>query len=81
MKGDRFFKIYEDFGDGYAIANEQGVIEIANNDRERDDGTIADEFKDFESAEKFLKEEKGLNVDEMEFSSIDVSENVISLNY
>lgn len=81
MKGDRFFKISEDFGDGYAIANEQGVIEIANNDRERDDGTIADEFKDFESAEKFLKEEKGLNVDEMEFSSIDVSENVISLNY
>lgn len=81
MKGDRFFKIYEDFGDGYAIANEQGVIEIANNDRERDDGTVADEFKDFESAEKFLKEEKGLNVDEMEFSSIDVSENVISLNY
>lgn len=81
MKGNRFFKIYEDFGDGYAIANEQGVIEIANNDRERDDGTIADEFKDFESAEKFLKEEKGLNVDEMEFSSIDVSENVISLNY
>jgi len=81
MKGNRFFKIYEDFGDGYAIANEKGVIEIANNDRERDDGTIAEEFKDFESAEKFLKEEKGLNVDEMEFSSIDVSENVITLNY
>lgn len=59
-----FYKIYEDFENfSYAIANKQGVIEIANNDREKQDGTIADEFTDFESAKKFLEEEKLLNVE------------------
>ena len=58
-----FYKIYEDFENTYAISNKQGVIEIANNDRERQDGTIADEFTDFESAKKFLEEEKLLNVE------------------
>ncbi len=58
-----FYKIYEDFENTYAISNKQGVIEIANNDRQRQDGTIADEFTDFESAKKFLEEEKLLNVE------------------
>lgn len=58
-----FYKIYEDFDNYYAISNKQGVIEIANNDRQRQDGTIADEFTDFESAKKFLEEEKLLNVE------------------
>lgn len=59
-----FYKIYEDFENySYAISNKQGVIEIANNDREKQDGTIADEFTDFESAKKFLEEEKLLNVE------------------
>lgn len=39
IKGNQFYKISEDFETTYAICNEKGLLEIANNDRTKEDGT------------------------------------------
>ena len=65
------YKIYEDFETSIAVANKKGVIEIANNDRTKDDGTEVEEIKDIDTAIKFLVEEKYLNVDEIDGNYIE----------
>ena len=65
------YKIYEDFETSIAVANEKGVIEIANNDRTKDDGTEVEEIKDIDTAIKCLVEEKYLNVDEIDGNYIE----------
>ena len=77
ITGNRFFKLQQDFETSYAIANEKGIIEIANNDREKDDGTIADKFTDIDDAIEFLENEKGINVEEINIEQIDVNKNYI----
>ena len=80
ITGNQFYKVSEDFETTYAICNEKGLLEIANNDREREDGTIAEEFKTVEDAIKFLTEEKLLNVQEIDATEIDIDENSIVIN-
>lgn len=77
ITGKRFFKLQQDYETTYAIANEKGIIEIANNDRECDDGSIADEFKNIDDAIEFLENEKGINVEEINVEQIDVNKNYI----
>lgn len=79
IKGNQFYKVCEDFGDWKSYANEQGIIDLANNDRTKEDGTQAEEFKDLESAKKFLEEEKGLNVIELDATEIQTNENYITV--
>lgn len=80
IKGEQFYKISEDFETTYAITNEKGLIEIANNDREREDGTEEEEITTVENAIKFLEEEKGFNVDELDITEIQVEENYVVIN-
>lgn len=80
IKGEQFYKISEDFETNYCITNEKGLIEIANNDREKEDGTIAEEFTTVEDAIKFLTEEKLFNVNEIDATEINVEENYIVIN-
>ena len=70
----KIYKVYEQFNDGEAYATEAGVIKIANNDRSKEDGTEAEEFKDFNTARQFLEEEKGLDTAETEFNSLEEAE-------
>ena len=67
----KIYHIYEQFGDGECYATEQGVIEIANNDRTTEDGTEAEEFTNFEDARQFLEEEKLLDTELTEFESLE----------
>ena len=70
----KIYKVYEQFNDGEAYATEAGVIKIANNDRSKEDGTEAEEFKSFEEAKQFLEEEKGLTTEGTEFNSLEEAE-------
>lgn len=65
------YKVYEQFGDAVCYATEQGVIELANNDRAREDGTQAEEFTKFEDAKKFIEEEKLLEIATTEFEELE----------
>lgn len=67
----KIYKIYEQFSDCWCYATEKGVIDVANNDRTKDDGTEVDEIVDIETAKKFLEEEKFLEVITTEFESLD----------
>ena len=67
----KIYQVYEQFGDAEIYATEKGVIEIANNDRARDDGTTAEEFTSFEDAKQFLEEEKLIDTDLTEFESLE----------
>ena len=80
IKGNQFYKISEDFETTYCITNEKGLLEIANNDRTKEDGTEEEEFTKVEDAIKFLTEEKLLNVNEIDATEINIDENSIVIN-
>lgn len=80
IKGEQFYKISEDFETTYAICNEKGLLEIANNDRTREDGTEEEEFTKVEDAIKFLTEERLFNVQELDIAEIDIDENYVVIN-
>lgn len=67
----KIYQVYEQFGDALIYATEKGVIEIANNDRTREDGTTAEEFTNFEDAKQFLEEEKLIDTDLTEFENLE----------
>lgn len=75
----KIYKVYEQFGDGVCYATEEGVINIANNDRTKEDGTEAEEFKDFESAKNFLAEEKLYDTDLTEFNSLEEAKEFVTV--
>lgn len=58
------YKIQEDFETSFAYATKEGLIEIANNDREVD-GEIRPECKNIEDAIELLKD-KGFNIETCE---------------
>lgn len=67
----KIYKICEQFSDCWCYATEKGVIDVANNDRTKEDGSEVDEILDIETAKKFLEEEKLLDVFVSEFESLD----------
>ena len=80
IKGNQFYKISEEYNATYCITNENGLLEIANNDRTKEDGTEAEEFTTVEDAIKFLTEERLFNVQELDIAEIDVEENYVVIN-
>lgn len=80
IKGEQFYKISEDFETTYCITNEKGLLEIANNDRTKEDGTEEEEFTTVEDAIRFLKEERLFNVEELNITEINVEENYVVIN-
>ena len=75
MRGEVLFEkmtgISDEFIAEAALVAPVGVIEIANNDRSREDGTTAEEFTSLEDAKQFLEEEKLIDTDLTEFESLE----------
>lgn len=81
IKGNQFYKISEEYNATYCITNENGLLEIANNDRTKEDGTEEEEFTTVEDAIKFLEQEKLLTVKEIDTTEIQVEKNYIVVEY
>lgn len=76
----KIYKIYEDFEVEFALATKTGVIELANNICEHI-GTFTDlHFTDFEKARKFIEEDTGLNIIELDDVAIlEIFENITTI--